>query len=325
MTLSNALALLGAFALPALNSSCEPSVAVSITTPTSSQRLAAVQQDPAAPAEAEGELHAAFHTLLQRHVRDGRVDYLRWREDDAAALTAYLDRLAKVEVERMPRAEQLAFYINLYNATMIDVILRRIDANYSTAAAEWAVFDEPLVRLGAQKLSLNHLEHEIVRKTFEDARIHVALVCGAVSCPPLLARTYKGDDLDAVLEANMRTFINSGVRNVIEGEVLRLSQLFNWYAEDFGGADGVPRYVARFSEAPIPDDPKVEFLDYDWALNLAAPSSGRWVRLTQPADGLPTGALVEVRSETSETLTVNRPGQDGDAQVPVKATAAWPQ
>ena len=88
-------------------------------------------------------------------------------------------------------------------------------------------------------ISLNHLEHEIIRKQFKDPRIHVALVCAAKSCPPLLNRAYRADDLDKVLDENMKRFVTDASRNQIDDEKreLRLSKIFEWYPADFGGKD----------------------------------------------------------------------------------------
>lgn len=218
---------------------------------------------------AQPSLHDAFDAMLKRHVRDELVDYSAWRAGaDRPALQSYLDKLAGVDVESFGRSEQLAFYINLYNATMVAAILERQSDAYSTSDDEFGVFDEKLVRLGDRRVSLNHLEHEIVRKTFKEPRIHVALVCGARSCPPLLPRAYRAKDLDEVLEANMRAFITGGTRNAIDGEKLELSKLFEWYADDFGGAAAVPDYVQRYAPAGVEVKGKpVSFLDYSWTLN----------------------------------------------------------
>ena len=98
--------------------------------------------------------------------------------------------------------------------------------------------------------------------------MHVALVCGARSCPPLLNRAYRAEDLDKVLDENMKRFVNDAARNQIDEEKreLRLSKIFDWYAADFGGKDAVPAYLARYAGKDLTGY-RVSYLEYDWKLN----------------------------------------------------------
>ncbi|MEM7200306.1 MAG: DUF547 domain-containing protein [Planctomycetota bacterium] len=254
---------------------CSPAQQVEV--PPTSSPSGAPSSRPAASRPASGGDHAAFDELLARHVRDERVDYDAWRRDDAAALEGYLQQLAEVEPASLARAERLAFYINLYNATMIREVLDRLVDGYSPAADDFAVFKAPVVALKSGRVSLNHLENEIIRPDFGDPRIHVALVCAARSCPPILPRAYVADDLDEVLDANMRRFVADPSRNRVDHDAQRmeLSKIFEWYADDFGGAEGVAGYVAKY----LPGDRAaagyaVTHSEYSWTLNLAAPAAG---------------------------------------------------
>lgn len=213
--------------------------------------------------------HAAFDAILRERVKDGLVDYAAIKQHDVAKLNDYLDSLAKVDVEKLNRDEQLAYYINLYNATMIRAVVDRLRDGYSPAENDFGVFKEKLVRLAGGKLvSLNDLEHEIVRKQFKDPRTHVALVCAARSCPPLLSRAYRAEDLDKTLDENVRRFVNDPSRNQIDDakKELRLSKIFEWYAEDFGGKAGVTRYLEKILEKDLAKY-RVSFIEYDWTLN----------------------------------------------------------
>jgi hypothetical protein len=212
----------------------------------------------------------AFDAILRQRVSgDGLVDYAAIRDHDAAKLTAYLDELAGVDVGRLAHDAKLAHYLNLYNATMIKAVIDRLRDGYSPAENDFAVFKEPLVRLaGGKAVSLNHLEHEIIRKQFNEPRIHVALVCAAKSCPPLLNRAYRADDLDKVLEQNMKRFVTNAARNQIDDakRELRLSKIFEWYAEDFGGNDAVRAYITKYAGKDVAGY-RVSYLEYDWQLN----------------------------------------------------------
>jgi hypothetical protein len=214
--------------------------------------------------------HDTFDAILHERVSgDGLVDYAAIKEHDAAKLNDYLGQLSRVDVKNLPRDSQLAHFINLYNATMIKAVIDRLRDDYSPAENDFAVFKEPLARMaGGKTISLNELEHEIIRKQFHDPRIHVALVCAARSCPPLLNRAYRPDDLDNVLDENMKRFVNDAARNQIDDEKreLRLSKIFEWYAADFGGKDAVPAYLARYAGKDVAGY-RVSYLEYDWKLN----------------------------------------------------------
>ena len=213
--------------------------------------------------------HSTFDAILNARVKDGLVDYAAIREHDAAKLARYLDRLAIIDVPKFSREEQLTYYINLYNATVIKSVVDRLHDGYSLADNEYAIFKEPLVRTGGKKMSLNDLEHEVIRKGFKEPRIHVALVCGAKSCPPILNRAYRADDLDKVLEENMKRFVTDGVRNKIDHErkQLHLSRIFDWYNDDFGGStEAVVEYVGKFVGRDLAGY-EVTWLEYDWTLN----------------------------------------------------------
>jgi len=273
--------------------------------------------------------HAAFDRILRRHVRHERVDYLSLRKLDWDALIGYLDQLAKVNASELSRDEQLAFYINLYNATMIRSVIERLTDVYSPSATEYAVFSDELVRLDAGAVSLNQLENDIIRPTFREPLVHVALVCGAQSCPPILARAYRADDLDVVLRRNMTRFLDDSSRNRVDadGRKLLLSKIFDWYSEDFGGPAALPSYVSEYlvTDNDV-SDYSVEFVPYSWRLNIAPPASGQWVSLRADTAlsserGAAGGRRRAGRGRIFEVL-----GQQGDwleLAVPFGAPNAW--
>ena len=223
--------------------------------------------------------HRALDRILRDNVRNQRVDYLNIRKRHWRGLNDYLERLAKANLRKGSRQEQLAALINLYNATMIRAVIERLHVGYSVSEKKFSVFKEGLVRTREGTVSLNHLENEIIRKQFKEPRIHAALVCGAESCPPLVLRAYEAKDLDKVLESNMRAFANDANRNRIDTSngKLQLSQIFNWYAQDFGGESAVRSYLQKYVNQDL-SGLQVSFLDYSWKLNLARPNSGQWVQ-----------------------------------------------
>jgi hypothetical protein len=125
-----------------------------------------------------------------------------------------------------------------------------------------------VVTIGARKLSLNELEHQIIRPEFKDPRVHAALVCAARSCPPLINRAYTGPTVQAALTRNMRRFLLDRTRNPIDdaNKLLRLSKIFEWYAGDFGGKDKLDEYVGDVLGQMF-DDYTLSFVEYSWELN----------------------------------------------------------
>jgi hypothetical protein len=125
------------------------------------------------------------------------------------------------------------------------------------------------ITVAGQKMSFNRLEKEIIIPRYQEPRIHVALNCASRSCPPLRNEPYDGRKLDAQLNAQSKTFVNSenGVRVTPKGA--ELSSIFNWYNEDFGGPAGVLKFVNKHRDQPLPGGAKIGFQSYDWRLNEA--------------------------------------------------------
>jgi len=254
--------------------------------------------------------HSIFDTMLQANVRDERVDYLNIRKNYWPQLIAYLDTLAKVDPTTLSRDQQLALYINLYNASMIRAMIERFRVDYTPSDSLYRVFKEKFVRINHQTITLDHLEHKIIRPTFKDPRVHAALVCAAHSCPPLLDRAYVAEHLDATLDKKMRDFINDATRNRIETDqrTLRLSKIFDWYADDFGGKSKLVDYISTYLQSDVTGF-RVKFLSYSWKLNVAHPQLRRWISIaTRSAKILasPVNGAEIVRVKKNEVFEVLR-------------------
>jgi hypothetical protein len=214
--------------------------------------------------------HSVLDRILADVVRDERVDYQRLGRQHRRELSDYLAKMATVDPGPLGPQDRLALYINLYNATVLHEVVRRREGDpaWRADADDFALFKQPLVTMHARKLSLNELENDVIRAQFKDPRVHAALVCAARSCPPLLPRAYHGEDLDRALTENMRRFLENRSRNTIDDarKELKLSRIFDWYAGDFGGKDGVGRYVGQILGRDF-DGYAVSFLEYSWELN----------------------------------------------------------
>ncbi|MEW6297572.1 MAG: DUF547 domain-containing protein [Thermodesulfobacteriota bacterium] len=216
--------------------------------------------------------HAPWDALLKKYVDDnGRVAYRELRAQDRATLARYLDVLAQARVEGMTENEEKAFWINAYNAAIVNGVLNGLTAEGVLARQRF--FRWYTVRVAGQGRSPDEIEHQILRKKFSDPRIHFALVCASTSCPKLRREAYVAERLDQQLDEAARAFINDPTRNHIAAQRVALSMIFRWFAEDFVNAAGsVPDFVARFVDAEKravlharKDD--LAYLEYDWTLN----------------------------------------------------------
>jgi hypothetical protein len=229
---------------------------------------------------AAGIVHAAgvdntlYASLLNRHVKDGVVDYQGFK-DDEATLDRYLNTLAAVDPESLSKNEQFAFYTNAYNAWTIKLILTRYP-DVSSIKDLGSFFRSPwkkkIARIDGQLLTLDQIEHDILRKRFRDPRVHFAVNCASKSCPPLQTEPFSGDRLDAQLDKAATAFINDSRFNRIDGNTLWVSRIFDWFSKDF--KDDVIGFVIRYAAAPLRDrlvrnknGIRVRYLDYDWSLN----------------------------------------------------------
>jgi hypothetical protein len=219
---------------------------------------------------AADELHADYDRLLQTHVAGFDVDYAAWAssEADHAALARYVEDLAALDPAGWPHADGLAYWINMYNA----VTLRLILDNYPLESIKdlggflkKSPWKRELVTVAGRDLTLDQIEHDIIRREFGDPRIHFAVNCASVGCPPLQPRAYRAAELDAQLDHACRQALNHERWVRVEGDEIRVTRIFDWYGEDF---DSVRSFIDRYRPSPLPGG-KIEFLDYDWSLNQA--------------------------------------------------------
>ena len=218
---------------------------------------------PPAASSSNAPDHTAWNNLLRDHVSNtGRVDY-RGMQTDETKLEAYLATLGKeVPDDSWSRNEALAYWINAYNAFTIKLILNNWPvASIRDLKEPW---DQRWIELAGKTYSLNQIEHDIIRPTYREPRIHFALVCAAKSCPPLPNEAFTAQNLDQLLTQRTRNFINDEERNVTQEEVVRVSPLFDWYGQDFGD---VKAYLNKYLVTDIPASKELSFLDYDWSLN----------------------------------------------------------
>jgi hypothetical protein len=224
-----------------------------------------------------GSEHAVWNEILQTYVDDnGLVAYRRLAAEARARRATYLAELADTDPSTLPEKEQMAFWINAYNAADVAGILQ--GQSPETVVSRMRFFRWYTIRIAGRDRTLDEIENDILRKRFRDPRIHAALVCGATGCPRLRREAYESDRLDAQLDDQVRLFVNDPRRNVVDPVTRKvaLSSIFKWFAADFGGEPGVRAFVARYVGSPDQaallrqDDVPIGYLDYDWTLNAQA-------------------------------------------------------
>jgi hypothetical protein len=210
--------------------------------------------------------HALWDQLLEKYVSEtGSVDYLGIKQD-RDLLDQYLKLAKENPVQNSwSKSQKLAYWINVYNAATVLLIIE----NYPVESIRdiQRPWGKKFIKLGEVNYSLNQIEHEIIRPTFKEPRIHFAVVCAAVSCPKLLNTAYLPEILDRQLEAQTRYFINQSGKNEISSSHVKISQLFNWYGKDFKKQGNIIDFLNRYSEVQISSKARMEFLKYDWSLN----------------------------------------------------------
>jgi hypothetical protein len=210
--------------------------------------------------------HQIWDQILKKYVSEtGRVDYAGIKKD-RSTLDKYLEQLRGNPVqEYWTKPQQLAYWINAYNAFTVDLIIR----NYplKTIIDLDKPWDQEFIQLGDKSYSLNEIEHEIVRPAFKDARVHFVFVCAAVSCPKLLNTAYLPQKLDQQLDAQTRFFLNTSGKNQLSTNLVKISKLFDWYGEDFTSQGTLIEFLNKYSKQEISAGAKVEFLEYDWTIN----------------------------------------------------------
>jgi hypothetical protein len=227
--------------------------------------------------------HSEWGRILGRYVKsspDGinRFAYGRVSEADKRALKAYLGDLQQVKVTALKPDEQRAYWINFYNALTIDVVLDHYPVKSIRdiggglfAAGPWR---KPLVSVQGRRLSLDNIEHDILRKVWRDARVHYAVNCASLSCPNLMGEPFTAAKLEAMLNKGARDYANHPRGASVKDGKLVLSRIYSWYRRDFGTSDAeIIEHVASYAEPKLKKQlAGIETIDdyfYDWSLNEA--------------------------------------------------------
>ena len=226
--------------------------------------------------------HSAWQSFLDAYLVSGhpsgvnRVPYGEVSAADRRALQGYIDDLQAVSVSGLNRDEQLAYWINLYNAATVDVILDNypVDSIRDIGGGLMAKgpWDEALLRVEGEDLTLNDVEHRIIRPIWQDERIHYVVNCASIGCPNIYPEALSASNWERIFEESAESYTNHprGVR--FDGNRLVLSEIYNWYVADFGGdIDGVVAHLVEYVDSETAErlrshSGRVRY-EYDWSLN----------------------------------------------------------
>jgi hypothetical protein len=206
---------------------------------------------------------------------DGNVNYAGFQKD-SVELNKYLDILAHhaPDKEKWSRENQLAYWINVYNAFTIKLILDHYPVKSIKDIGSLiqipfinSPWDIKLIEIAGEKYDLNNVEHSILRKEFDEPRIHFAIVCASFSCPKLRMEAYTAEKLETQLQEQAISFINDPIRNKISKKEAELSKIFSWFKSDFTKNGSLEEFINQYSNTTLDKHSKISFMDYNWALN----------------------------------------------------------
>lgn len=229
--------------------------------------------------------HSKWQTFLDRYIKLSPTtqmympDYAKVERADQQLLQQYLDSMAQQDPRQFSQNEQLAYWINLYNALTVDLILEYYPVKSITKLGKgWfrmGPWRDELIRINDQPISLHDIEHRILRPIWNDSRIHYTLNCASLGCPDLLPQAYSGDKIGEQLNQAAARFINQKKAVAFTDERLKLSSIFDWYSEDFGNRQDLFNELALYAQpklrAQLQNFQGRISYHYDWKLNEYRP------------------------------------------------------
>lgn len=232
--------------------------------------------------------HGPWQEILRGYLRvresgANRFDYagLKSNAEDSARLASYVDYLESLDPRNFTKAEQKAYWINLYNALTVKVVLgaypvdsiRDIRKNWLIGLILPGPWKDVHAQVVGEEMTLDTIENGILRPIWGDNRIHYALNCASIGCPDLLPTAFAADNTEALLDAGARAYVNDtrGV-DFVDNDTIVISSLYDWYREDFGGSnEAVVKHLVQYADDELAErlrgfDGSIKY-HYDWSLN----------------------------------------------------------
>lgn len=210
------------------------------------------------------------HSFFSTHVSNGLVDYASIKKDDR--LSQLIKQIQKANLSTADDQTIQAFYINAYNLHVIDKVI----SSYPIISVnnQSGFFDADKILVAEKEMTLNKLEKEALLARYKDPRYHFVLVCGAIGCPPITNFAYTPEKLEEQLNQQAKIALNNDNFIKVSNGSVELSEIFRWYAKDFGGSKlAVIEFINGFRTEPIDESSKIKYYNYDWNLNDAVTSN----------------------------------------------------
>lgn len=242
------------------------------------------KHDPASTLEVD---HSAWDGFLSKYVkRNGSgvnlLAYNRVSAGDKKVLADYLALLQSTDVTKLNRNEQYAFWMNLYNASVVNVVLKNKGISSILKVKSNPVdfkgpFNDPVASVNGRTLTPDTIESGIVRPIWNDPNLHYGFNCAAISCPNLQPKAFRGKTVHAQLDAAARAFINDKRGVQVSNGKITASKIYFWYSDDFGGEKGVLKHLNKYAndnlKSQLGGKSKINAYEYDWSLNTAGGGS----------------------------------------------------
>ncbi|WP_122053940.1 DUF547 domain-containing protein [Vibrio sp. Evd11] len=219
--------------------------------------------------------HQDWQLFLDNYlVQQGQNTLVRYQAvntADKTKLKQYISRLEQIDPFDYPKAEQYAYWVNLYNAVTVDLILNAYPIKSITKLGglfSFGPWGDDVVKVNGKSLTLNDIEHRILRPIWQDPRTHYAVNCASLGCPNLQPQAFTTDNTEMLLEQAATEFINSDKAVLVNSNDLELSSIYEWFAVDFGTENQLIQHLDQYRTKPVTNTNKINY-DYDWSLNKA--------------------------------------------------------
>lgn len=241
--------------------------------------------------------------FFAENVSNNKVDY-RKLVANSVGLDELIDQIKKQDLTALAESNKKAFLINSYNLLVINQVIE----NWPTKSVMeiGGFFESNKVVIGGKKMTLNDLENKEIRTVYNDPRVHFVLVCGANGCPPIINKAYLPATLNAQLDLQTKIAMNNpNFIQVNEDGDVKISEIFNWYKEDFLAKGNIIEYINSYRDIPISVEQKPRYYPYDWSINVRSIISGASSKAVQsfdPEDPKSESAAVNLQTYTAGSL-----------------------
>jgi hypothetical protein len=219
--------------------------------------------------------HATWQQFLDNYiVIDGQNHLIRYQavsSNDRSLLKQYIEQLANTDPRKFSQAEQYAYWVNLYNAITVELILDAYPVKSITKLGglfSFGPWGDEVVTINSKALTLNDIEHRILRPIWQDPRTHYAVNCASLGCPNLQTQAFTAENTEALLEQAARQFVNSDKGVLVQKNKLQLSSIYDWFIADFGTQEQLIEHLNQYRTQPLSNVKNIDY-EYDWALNQA--------------------------------------------------------